>query len=256
MKITLPSLLLGLLLTFGSIAAFAAQEPSDIKPARPAILNQALQMLLVSSSDWTSVPGEMQRYQRKTSNSPWEAVGAAVLVGLGRNGMAPSAQVYGDTPTETPFKKEGDGKSPAGAFLLPLVFAYAPEEAQTSMPVLPVTEDLVCVDDSASRHYNTLVSQRSVEKDWNSAEQMLRPDGLYRFGILAAYNTDPVQPGAGSCIFLHLEIGPQHSTSGCTGMPPEAMHELLHWLDPSLHPVLVQLPAEEYQRVRALWGLP
>jgi hypothetical protein len=34
------------------------------------------------------------------------------------------------------------------------------------------------------------------------------------------------------------------------------MNALLAWLKPESLPILVQLPRSEYDRLRALWGLP
>jgi hypothetical protein len=34
------------------------------------------------------------------------------------------------------------------------------------------------------------------------------------------------------------------------------LERLVRWLDPARSPTLVQLPAREYERLRASWGLP
>ena len=64
-------------------------------------------------------------------------------------------------------------------------------------------------------------------------------DGLYRWGIVVGHNPAN-QPGAGSCIFIHLWRGPGQPTAGCTAMSEENLPRILAWLDPALDPRLVQ----------------
>jgi L,D-peptidoglycan transpeptidase YkuD (ErfK/YbiS/YcfS/YnhG family) len=95
-----------------------------------------------------------------------------------------------------------------------------------------------------------------VTKDWDSAETMLRPDGLYEWGVVEGHNLPPTQPGAGSCLFLHIWRGLGKPTSGCTSMSRQEMVRLARWLDPNEKPVLVQLPMEAYLTLAKPWGLP
>ena len=85
---------------------------------------------------------------------------------------------------------------------------------------------------------------------------MRRGDELYRRVVWVGHNDAPVEPGGGSCIFLHLRSGPDSVTSGCTAFEPDAMERLLRWLDPQARPVLVQLPQAEREARAAAWGLP
>jgi len=112
------------------------------------------------------------------------------------------------------------------------------------------------VDDTSSKYYNRLLDRSAVSPDWNSSEKMLRPDGLYRWGIFVAHNATPPQPGGGSCIFMHIWMGPDVGTSGCTAMAQPQLESVLAWLDPALNPLLVQLPAPEYKKLRRRWKLP
>ena len=85
---------------------------------------------------------------------------------------------------------------------------------------------------------------------------MRRGDALYERVVWVGHNDSPVEPGGGSCIFLHLRAGPESVTAGCTAFDPAAMEQLLRWLDPSARPVLVQLPAAELDARAAAWRLP
>jgi D-alanyl-D-alanine dipeptidase len=166
--------------------------------------------------------------------------------------------LHSDVPPGVRPKKEGDGKSPAGVFSLLESFGYATaaESGIQTFPYRPLTPNTEGVDDPQSRSYNRIVEYTpGAPKDWNSAEQMLRNDELYRWGVVVGHNTKPFA-GAGSCIFLHLWEGPTKGTAGCTAMPLEKIEALVRWLDASKKPLLVQLPREEYERLKKDWELP
>jgi D-alanyl-D-alanine dipeptidase len=124
------------------------------------------------------------------------------------------------------------------------------------MPYRQMTESSKCVDDPASPAYNRLVEEGDVQRDWNSFEDMRRSDGQYRLGIVIGHNTDPVAPGGGSCIFLHIWEKPSKGTSGCTAVSAADMEEILRRLRPEANPILIQLPQREYERLRVSRGLP
>jgi D-alanyl-D-alanine dipeptidase len=158
-----------------------------------------------------------------------------------------------------PTKKEGDQRSPAGTFLLGPAFGYRdvlPEGAK-GYPYLHLRPGTSCIEDGHSKYYNQLVDPRTVTKaDWAVRDEMFRADGLFRWGVFVQHNASETLRGAGSCIFLHIWRGSGKGTAGCTAMAPEAIEEILRWLDAMHHPVLVQLPENEYARLRSAWGLP
>ena len=65
-----------------------------------------------------------------------------------------------------------------------------------------------------------------------SAERMRRADGLYEFGLVLDYNRDPVVPGAGSAIFVHVRDDRGGGTSGCLALPRAEMVALIRLLRP------------------------
>ena len=120
-----------------------------------------------------------------------------------------------------------------------------------------MTGSFECVDDPASAHYNQVLDSSTIApKDWNSSEQMLRPDGQYALGVVVAHNVKPPVPSGGSCIFLHIWRAPDAYTSGCTSMSHKDMKRLTSWLDEKKAPVLVQLPKDEHEKFSKLYGLP
>ena len=264
------SFLASLLLAAGGIAAL----PAAVRAAEPSALASSTQMIVVTTSDWSAVEGRLQRYERGNPHKKWRAVGEPISVVVGKNGLGWGAGVI---PTDNapntktkiraaadPVKKEGDGKAPAGVFALGTVFGYAPQPLPGSkMPYLNLTPSVECVDDTSSKFYNRVVNRDAAVPDWNSSEHMLRSDELYRWGIVVGHNgivaerdASAPAPGGGSCIFLHIWRGPGQPTVGCTAMPQGQLESLLTWLDPARNPLLVQLPAPQYERLRKRWKLP
>jgi D-alanyl-D-alanine dipeptidase len=237
------------------------------KGHQPAALRTSTQILVVTTSDWNAVAGTLQPYERKGAHGRWKAVGPPIPVVVGQNGLgwgagaAPEADLgrrgAGDSVPLGPVKREGDDRSPAGIFRLGTSFGYAASQpAEWKMPYVSLTPSVECVDDPHSKFYNRVLDRATVSPDWKSSEQMLRSDELYRWGLVVDHNTDPVTPGVGSCVFLHIWPGAGRGTSGCTAMEEKNLETLLAWLDPARKPLLVQLPRPQYQRLRRRWKLP
>src|SRR5262249_46957786 len=152
-------------------------------------LHEAEQLIFVITRDWNSVDGQLQLYERRKPQTPWQAVGMSVPIVLGPNGLAWGNGLHGAPSAIAahgePIKREGDGKAPAGVFGLSRAFGYASPDAIgiLKLPYLQAAADLFCVDDPNSSHYNQLVDQRTVTVDWNSAEEMRRQDDLYKWGV-------------------------------------------------------------------------
>lgn len=228
-------------------------------PADP--LASAGQLLLVTAHDWHSTGATLRRFERKQESAAWTAVGSPMSVSLGRHGLAWGRGLHPLTGIQGPIKREGDGRAPAGVFRLSAAFGdeqAVPAIADTAkLPFTPVSAELKCVDDSASRYYNQIVDRREIiDTDWQSHEEMRRDDGQYSLGIVVAHNAALPVPGAGSCIFLHVWRAPGAPTAGCTAGTFDDLVMLFAWLDASRQPLLVQLPQREYQRRRSAWKLP
>ena len=226
------------------------------KGVRP--LARSRQLILVTTRDWGAVPGTLRRFERKGRGGSWAQVGEAVPVVVGRNGLGWGVGLVGAGSADGPSKKEGDGKAPAGAFPLGPAFGFAPRAEASWLRVnyTPLTPTVECVDDAASRRYNLIVDREAVgAADWSSSERMRAFEG-YRWGLVVGHNAQPPVAGRGSCIFLHIWAGPDKGTAGCTAMREESLERLLRWLDPKKRPLLVQLPEEEYARLRDAWRLP
>ncbi len=234
------------------LAVFAPLPAQGATPV-PA---DSRQMLLSVSAGWDETAATVGRYERASATQRWKRVGAPLAASLGQAGLAWGRGLHRGA-AQGPMKKEGDQRSPAGVFRLREATGYAAVAPPgTRLPYRQATATLRCVDDPRSAHYNRLVDEAGVAKDWTSAEDMRRPDDLYRLLVWVGHNDDPVQAGSGSCIFLHFRDTPQDVTAGCTAFDEGRMEELLAWLDPAARPVLVQLPEAVQRKLGAVWGLP
>ena len=107
--------------------------------------------------------------------------------------------------------------------------------ATTGLRYVAVTDDDHWVDDPRAPQYNQWV----VGAPGVSAERLRRDDGQYDVAAVLEYNTDPVVPGNGSAIFLHVWSAPGQSTSGCVAAAEADVRRLLGWLDRAQRPVCV-----------------
>ena len=186
--------------------------------ARPvstaALLASARQMVVVTTAGWDTVGGTLYAFDwsadgswtpaRWGAGAPRDAASRGVAIVVGKNGTAWDPGVV--PPVKGPIKAEGDGRSPAGVFALGTAFGFARAADATwlSLPYTEVTPTLECVDDPASGHYNTLADRATAEVDWKSSEKMRGDRARYHWGVVVEYNTRPVVPRRGSCIFLHI----------------------------------------------------
>jgi L,D-peptidoglycan transpeptidase YkuD (ErfK/YbiS/YcfS/YnhG family) len=176
------------------------------------------QLLLCLAADGEASAARLQRFARQPA-APWQAVGAAVPVMLGRAGLAWGRGLHAPVAGGLPDKREGDGRAPAGVFAISELFGTAaPDSAfarAAKLPYRQATADLKAIDDPASVYYNRIVDQATLARpDWASCEDMLRADERYAIGAVVAHNSDPVVPGAGSCIFMHVWAAPEQSPAG------------------------------------------
>jgi D-alanyl-D-alanine dipeptidase len=244
----------------GCVVALCAASLALAKSSEAAALRASTQILIVTTQDWNAASGTLLVYERPLARKKWKAAGSPIQVVVGKNGLGWGAGIAPEAARHEaadPIKKEGDSKSPAGIFHLSTAFGSAAQEPPGwKMPYMYLASSVECVDDAHSKFYNRVIDRATVAPDWSSSEQMLRPDGEYRWGLVVDHNTEPVTAGAGSCIFLHIWLGPGVGTTGCTAMAQEQLEGVLARLDPARTPLLVQLPRPLYKKLRRRWMLP
>lgn len=111
---------------------------------------------------------------------------------------------------------EGDGITPRGTYPIREIFYRADKIAKpdTALPLHAIQKDDGWCDAPADPNYNRLVKLPYPA----SAEHMWRDDHLYDLVAVLGYNDDPVVPGKGSAIFLHLAKPDYAHTHGCVAL--------------------------------------
>jgi len=111
---------------------------------------------------------------------------------------------------------EGDGVTPVGRWTMRRVLYRADrlDPPATALPCQAIDDDDGWCDDPADAAYN-----RPVRLPYPAShEKMTREDHLYDVVVVLAHNDDPVVPGAGSAIFLHVARPDYGPTEGCVAL--------------------------------------
>ncbi len=140
--------------------------------------------------------------------------GGRVRCALGRSGVSvPGA------------KREGDGKTPSGTFPLRRVLYRADRlrRPMTGLPVRALRPDDGWSDDPADPLYNRPVKRPHPF----SHEALWREDGLYDAIVVIGHNDDPVEPGHGSAVFIHIATADYAPTEGCVALARKDLLSLL-----------------------------
>ncbi len=200
------------------------------------------QLLLVVADNFDSSDAKLQFYDGTTLLHE-------ANVTLGSKGLAWGiGEKKLSTNITDPQKVEGDKRAPAGIFRLPFAFGYAAKPV-ANLPYLYASKELICVDDSDSKLYNQVVMKMQNIK---SFEWMRRKDAQYRYGVMVGHNLQ-AQRKKGSCIFLHIQKGPNAPTAGCTAMNQADLLRILKLLDKRKNPLLIQVPKSASQEILELY---
>lgn len=136
----------------------------------------------------------------------------AVRCALGRSGVRQD-------------KHEGDGATPAGTFPMRRVLYRGDRlgPPPTGLPVAALAPDDGWCDDPADRLYNRPVSLPYKGR----CERLWRRDRLYDVVVVIGHNDDPVVPGAGSAVFIHVARDGYAATAGCIALEQADLLSLL-----------------------------
>ncbi len=216
------------------VALFAAASAAGGHRAAgacpPTLANQlastrtATQLVTVVAPTRASTSGTLRLWVK--TRGCWRAAAGPWAAWLGRRGASPN-------------KREGDRKTPAGAFrFVPTMYGIAP-----SPGVRYRYHRVVCgdwwVEDPSSRWYNRFrhVPCGSKPPFHVTSEDLSRSPTAYRHFVVIAYNRSPIVPGRGSGIFLHVSTG--RPTLGCVSLPRPQLVAVLRWLRPASKPLIV-----------------
>jgi L,D-peptidoglycan transpeptidase YkuD (ErfK/YbiS/YcfS/YnhG family) len=133
---------------------------------------------------------------------------------IGRNGVSNN-------------KHEGDGTTPSG-FLAIRRLLYRPDRLitppVTSLRCEPLHDNDGWCDDPNDVNYN-----RQVQLPYAAShEKLWREDHLYDIVGVLGYNDDPIVPGRGSAIFLHIHSPEGEPTEGCISLSIDDLQWVLH----------------------------
>ena len=126
-------------------------------------------------------------------------------------------------------KIEGDHKTPIGEFKFKKIFYRADKlgEMVFKLPSQVIDKNCGWCDDPEHKNYNQLIKFPFSA----SAERLYRDDNLYDLLCVINYNTDPIVPGKGSAIFLHISKPNFDGTEGCIAIEKKYIIELSKKID-------------------------
>jgi L,D-peptidoglycan transpeptidase YkuD (ErfK/YbiS/YcfS/YnhG family) len=220
-----------LLACLAFLPAAAATGRDAAPPAcQPTLANQladtdsATQLVTIASLRPSSQTGGLRVWEKH--GDCWLRVAGPWQVWLGIRGISER-------------KREGDLKTPSGAFgIQRVMYGLAGNPG-----VRYRYHRIVCgdwwVEDPSSPYYNRFrhVPCGSKPPFRVTSEDMSRSPTAYRHLAVIDYNTQPIVPGRGSGIFLHVSHG--NATLGCVSLPLPQLVWLLRWLDPAESPLIV-----------------
>lgn len=237
-------------LIFISLLCSATLSQAAYTPPFQSSVNEARQMLVITTKNWNSVNGQLQRFQRNPVTLKWTALSGKLPVVVGRNGMGWGIDVLG-YGYAGPAKAEHDYRTPAGVYKIGPAFGYPRKSPlRLKLPYIPVDDTYFC-NDNLGDDYNQLIYNKDnpIQTEWRDVE-------LFRWGAIIQYNMDTPIQGAGSCVFMHIWESPSIGTKGCVAMSVENLEAVLKWLDPEQNPVIVIMPKSEYKNLQKAWQLP
>src|SRR3990167_5449203 len=208
--------LITLMLAVTPMRLFAEEIPVELS-ALPGDVRQAVVVETTGEA-----AARVSGWERE--ETVWRQVIEPVAAVIGKNGLAPSGE-----------KREGDGRTPSGVFALRRAFGYD-QEVPTGLVYQRVTDRDFWIDAPGSLQYNQWVAGDVPRV---SHEVLRRRDNLYKYAVVIEYNANPVVPGMGSAIFLHVWRGAGQPTAGCVAMAEIDLLRLLQWLDARQNPVIL-----------------
>lgn len=127
---------------------------------------------------------------------------------IGKNGIIPAED-----------KVEGDLKTPKGHYKVTHGF-YRPDKIDCPKSIIPFTAiepNFGWCDDPSHPFYN----QKILKPLDASYEDLWRDDDVYDLILVTDHNTNPIVPGKGSAVFIHIARANFEPTAGCLALPKQ-----------------------------------
>ena len=121
-------------------------------------------------------------------------------------------------------KLEGDHCTPVGEFKFNKIYYRSDKLGKIDflIPSAVISSNDGWCDDPTSEFYNQLIKFPFTA----SAEKLYRNDDLYDIICVIDYNTQPILPGKGSAIFLHVCKNDFTPTEGCVAVEKKVLIEI------------------------------
>jgi L,D-peptidoglycan transpeptidase YkuD (ErfK/YbiS/YcfS/YnhG family) len=184
----------------------------------PPVTNQ---LMTVRASRLKTTYATLRTWQRV--DGCWRPVAGPYSARVGWNGLRAN-------------RREGDGTTPIGTFgLAARMYGNAPNPGLRYHYTRLRCGDW-WVEDPASPAYNTFqrigCGRRPPFKV--TTPDMSRDRTAYAYLAVIQFNMNPIVPGRGSGIFLHVQTG--SPTNGCVSLPRAQLVRVLRWLSPTASP--------------------
>lgn len=199
-------------------AVLAGCSPMSADKACQNVLDGVEQVIVVMTDDWHVADATIAMFQKTGSHDTprWEKAGQSIAAVVGRAGLGWGNGFEGLRTRDEPIKQEGDGRTPAGTFLLGPSFGFTNDPRPGHLALEPGTH--ICVDDLRSPYYGEIHSRERVGETTRGEDMGTIP--VYKEGIVIRYPPDR-QKKSGSCIFFHIWEAPGAGTAGCVAMPED-----------------------------------
>jgi L,D-peptidoglycan transpeptidase YkuD (ErfK/YbiS/YcfS/YnhG family) len=217
-------------LAFYPAAAATGDHASIAAACPPTLANQladtgsATQLITVVTQRRASTTAALRAWAK--TGECWTLVSGPWTAWVGQRGISEN-------------KHEGDRTTPSGIFPFnPVMYGIAANPG-----VHYRYHSIVCgdwwVEDSRSLYYNRFRHVRcGVKPPFRvTSEDMSKSPTAYRHLAVIDYNTNPIVPGRGSGIFLHVSHG--NPTLGCISLALPQLLTILRWLRPAKQPLIV-----------------
>jgi L,D-peptidoglycan transpeptidase YkuD (ErfK/YbiS/YcfS/YnhG family) len=228
-KTTLTTVLVASVMIAAGIFAFTRGGVRSTKARPVATFAQdtgaARQVIVVRAKDFNTNDATLEAQEFDGTN--WKTVVGPIKAKIGRNGFSAS-------------HKEGDGTTPQGVFAITEAFGNQKPLEGLRLPYIKTDLNSWWVSDPDSPQYNTRQAGPSNGRWRETFGERLADNKYataYRYAAVINYNREPVVPGRGSAIFLH--VGGNDPTSGCVAINEGDLTRILKWIDPTQSPKIV-----------------
>ena len=125
----------------------------------------------------------------------------------------------------TKHKVEGDKKTPKGVYQLDNLYYRKDKflKLNTRLKTIPINKNMGWCDDPKSNYYNKLIKYPFKY----SSEKLYKKNNTYDIILVINYNLNPVIPGKGSAVFLHIATKNYKPTKGCIAVSKKNMRLIL-----------------------------